>query len=322
MADSANNDTVLTANDLGTITSSLEFSGVLNAGIGDREDYYIFTLAENSSVAIATTGTNGLGQDLFVDLNNNGFYERGETITSTTRSSGFLSADLPAGTYYLLFTESTENQYDTRIAVTPNPSNLPRDPGSSLDDNPLNLGVLSGRRIIRDYVGGLDPYDYYQFQLAETSNLSVRMTSNSFSTDIRIISDNNANGILDSGEVVESSGGTDTSFTEFLEAGTYFLQVERDTSFFSNGSFYEVTLAPAPDRSGDDVIRGTARIDRINGQAGNDRIFGLGGNDVLVGAAGNDILVGGPGNDRLVGGTGSDLLRGGEGRDIAILNEL
>jgi hypothetical protein len=42
MADSANNDTVLTANDLGTITSSLEFSGVLNATIGDSENYYTF----------------------------------------------------------------------------------------------------------------------------------------------------------------------------------------------------------------------------------------------------------------------------------------
>jgi hypothetical protein len=58
MADSANNDTVLTANDLGTITSSLEFSGVLNATIGDSENYYTFTLAENSSTAIATTRTN------------------------------------------------------------------------------------------------------------------------------------------------------------------------------------------------------------------------------------------------------------------------
>lgn len=321
MADSANNDTLLTAGNLGSITDAVEFSGEI-VDFDDFVDYYVFTLPQNSSISIGTTiSGSSVRQTLIADLNNNGFVESNEGIQSDRGSGGdgFLTTILPAGTYYLRFSDVFEaSQYSTRIAVTPSPSNLPRDPGSSLDDNPLNLGVLSGRRIVRDYVGGLDEYDYYQFRLTEKSDLSIRMTSNSRSTDIRLISDNNSNGLLDSGEVIESSGGTDTSFTESLDPGTYFIEVERDNSLLDTGSLYEVTLAQTPDRSGNDILRGTARADGINGQAGNDRIFGLAGNDVLIGGTGNDLLIGGTGSDRLVGASGDDILRGGADRDTLL----
>ena len=321
MADSANNDTLLTAGNLGSITDAIEFSGSLSPDLNDTVDYYVFTLPQNSSISIGSTiSGSSVVQALIVDLNNNGFVESNELIQSDSGfgGDGFLTTILPAGTYYLRFSETRDGQYSTRVAVTPTPSNLSRDPGSSLDDNPLNLGVLSGRRIVRDYVGGLDEYDYYQFRLTEKSNLSIRMTSNSVLTDIRLISDNNSNGLLDSGEVIESSGGTDTSFTESLDPGIYFLEVERATTTLDRGVLYEVTLAQTPDRSGNDILRGTARADGINGQAGNDRIFGLAGNDVLIGGTGNDLLIGGTGSDRLVGASGDDILRGGADSDTLL----
>jgi Ca2+-binding RTX toxin-like protein len=318
MADSATNDTLLTADNLGVITDAVELSGTLDQDLNDLADFYVFTLAENSSISIGTTLTGeSVQQTLIADLNSNGFYESNERIQSDSGffGSGFLTTILPAGTYYLLFDNASEAQYSTRIAVTSTPNNIPRDPGSSLDDNPLNLGVLSGRRIVRDYVGGFDEYDYYQFRLTEKSNLSIRMTSNSFFTGIRLISDDNSNGILDSGEVIRSTGGTDSSFTESLDPSTYFIEIQRGNSSLDTGSLYEVTLAQTPDRTGNDVIRGTARRDRINGESGNDRIFGLGGNDVLIGGLGNDRLIGGSGNDFLNGAAGNDIILGGTGRD-------
>ncbi|MBE9007991.1 choice-of-anchor I family protein [Fortiea sp. LEGE XX443] len=67
--------------------------------------------------------------------------------------------------------------------------------------------------------------------------------------------------------------------------------------------------------SGNDVLRGTGRIDVIRGFAGNDIISGLGDNDVIYGGDGNDILNGNAGDDSLYGENGNDILNGGDGND-------
>lgn len=81
--------------------------------------------------------------------------------------------------------------------------------------------------------------------------------------------------------------------------------------------------------SGNDVVFGGTRNDKIAGDAGNDILDGGAGDDELSGGAGNDVLFGGVGSDRLVGGAGNDILIGGlgadrmtgsEGRDIFVFN--
>jgi Ca2+-binding RTX toxin-like protein len=83
--------------------------------------------------------------------------------------------------------------------------------------------------------------------------------------------------------------------------------------------------------SGDDVVFGGTRNDKVAGDAGNDILDGGAGDDDLSGGSGNDILFGGVGNDRLVGGAGNDALIGGlgadrmtgsEGRDIFVFNAI
>jgi uncharacterized repeat protein (TIGR01451 family) len=66
---------------------------------------------------------------------------------------------------------------------------------------------------------------------------------------------------------------------------------------------------------GDDVLRGTARGERICGRGGNDVILGRGGNDILLGGLGADRIYGGDGNDILKGQNGPDALFGGSGND-------
>ncbi len=74
------------------------------------------------------------------------------------------------------------------------------------------------------------------------------------------------------------------------------------------GRFVSVFLASGEKpTSGDDVILGTRR---------NDRIDALGGDDVVCGADGNDFILGGDGNDLLHGDGGKDVLEGGAGRDL------
>ncbi|MEJ7716969.1 MAG: PKD domain-containing protein [Thermoleophilaceae bacterium] len=71
----------------------------------------------------------------------------------------------------------------------------------------------------------------------------------------------------------------------------------------------------APRAACANVIRGSARNDRLSGTSGGDRILGLGGGDVLSGASGDDCLLGGAGDDKLSGGSGRDTLTGGAGKD-------
>lgn len=57
----------------------------------------------------------------------------------------------------------------------------------------------------------------------------------------------------------------------------------------------------------DDIIRGTAK---------NEKILGYGGHDMLDGGMGNDWIEGGQGSDMLLGGGGTDTIYGGDGNDF------
>ena len=67
--------------------------------------------------------------------------------------------------------------------------------------------------------------------------------------------------------------------------------------------------------TGDDVICGDERRNRINADDGDDIVYGKGGNDTLNGDRGDDTLNGGDGDDVLRGGTGNDDLLGDGGKD-------
>ncbi len=73
--------------------------------------------------------------------------------------------------------------------------------------------------------------------------------------------------------------------------------------------------------TGDDILFGTDRNDKIRGLAGDDYIRGGAGNDRLFGNEGKDALIGGTGNDLLTGGAGDDVLTGGAGRDRFVFGD-
>jgi len=69
----------------------------------------------------------------------------------------------------------------------------------------------------------------------------------------------------------------------------------------------------------DNVLNGTALVDRISGLGGNDTIRGNNGNDELYGGAGADLIEGGLGDDFIDGGDGDDVrLNGQEGNDAIV----
>ena len=59
---------------------------------------------------------------------------------------------------------------------------------------------------------------------------------------------------------------------------------------------------------GNDVLRGTKRVDVIVGRGGNDRILGRAGPDVICAGGGDDLVRGGRDSDIVRGGVGSDVI--------------
>lgn len=67
--------------------------------------------------------------------------------------------------------------------------------------------------------------------------------------------------------------------------------------------------------SGNDILTGDKKANKLLGNGGDDLLTGAGGKDTLKGGEGNDTLNGGKGDDKLDGGNGNDLLLGGKGND-------
>lgn len=320
---SLNDNTLTTANDLGILSGVREIADNFDAT--DRIAYYRFTLAQNSDLAgLFSQATSLTSVRVIFDQNANGIVENNEIVTRTagspfTGGSNSFFQPLPAGTYFIeVFTELSRTEpYTLRLTETSKPGNVFPDPGNSLAQA-LDLGTLVGQRSLRDYVGALDETDFYRFTLTQNSNLGVVASGQTSDTRVQIISDRNANGIVDSGEVVEGFNfgfSNNDSFSATLSAGTYFILVGRNVSS-ANSTQYALSLTQTADFSGDDFLTGTPRRDVIRGFDGNDTILGLGNNDRLLGDAGNDRLVGGAGNDTLLGGTGNDILDGEAGNDV------
>jgi RTX calcium-binding nonapeptide repeat (4 copies) len=309
---SLSDNTLSTANDLGFLSSALDITGSFDAT--DRLAFYRFTLPQNSDFSLEFNGTS-LDARLIADVNSNGIVDNSESINGVFGLRENFSEPLPSGTYFIqLQTFSTRaNPYNFRIAVTPKPGNVSPDPGNSLLQA-LDLGLLSGQRSLKDYVGNLDELDFYKFTVAQNSNLGINITGESRTTPVSIIADRNLNGIVDSSEVISSRFSTQTSLATSLTAGTYFIQVGQTVGTVTTQ--YELTLNQSVDLNGDDFLTGTAGRDIISSLNGNDTILGLAGNDRLSGDAGDDRLTGGAGNDTLLGESGNDYLDGEAGNDV------
>lgn len=310
-------DTLQTAVDLGVLSGVLNLNGSL--GSGDTVDLYRFTLNQNADFAAeySIVGT-GLRVRLISDINGNGIVENNEVVRTIFGSSENFLEPLPVGTYFLEFrggSISAINNYSIRLVETPKPSNISPDPGNSIAQA-LNLGPLTGVRVLRDYVGTLDEVDFYRFSITQASNLGIIVSGETRRTPVRIIADRNNNGVVDSGEQVTARFGTGSSFSANLAPGTYFLLVGAEIGTITTQ--YVLTLNQTIDLTGNNILRGTAGQNVLRGLEGNDLIYGFGGNDSLFGGVGNDRLFGGIGNDNLVGDTGNDNLVGEAGNDILL----
>lgn len=89
-------NTLATANNLGTLSSLLEVPGSFDST--DKVAYYKFTITQNSDVLVQLPG-NFIDTRLIADFNGNGIDENEEYIEALTSSANqFFIEPLPAGT--------------------------------------------------------------------------------------------------------------------------------------------------------------------------------------------------------------------------------
>ncbi|ABA21508.1 Peptidase [Trichormus variabilis ATCC 29413] len=94
------------------------------------------------------------------------------------------------------------------------------------------LTVSSNIQTFADRVDSTDPNDFYSFSLSARSSLNIAVDGLSANADLQLIRDTNSNGLVDSGEVLNTSNKTGTgseSIRRTLDAGKYFIRVYSNT---------------------------------------------------------------------------------------------
>ncbi|QOV90484.1 SdrD B-like domain-containing protein [Humisphaera borealis] len=93
----------------------------------------------------------------------------------------------------------------------------------------LELGAVDGMsRVITDGIGDVDPLNFYRFSLKTAGTITARLAGLSDNANLFLVKDTDANGEVDSGEMLASSTNAGTSVEQVsrsLSAGVYYLWV-------------------------------------------------------------------------------------------------
>ncbi|PPT08948.1 Alkaline phosphatase [Geitlerinema sp. FC II] len=159
----------------------------------------------------------------------------GTSLASTEfQSSGTSTLIVRDGDTLMVLNNVTPSQLDIFDFVRSGGSSTPpqnREPGNSPGDA-LNLGVLTGKQVFNDFVGGSDTDDFYRFNVTSPMDFYIFLDGLSADVDLRLYQDKNQNNQIDSSDFLDSSNSSRTR-SEFIDRqlniGTYFLRVYPDS---------------------------------------------------------------------------------------------
>jgi uncharacterized repeat protein (TIGR01451 family) len=243
--DNAGN-TPINAQDLGTLNGNITKSDFI--GEVDTDDYYRFNLTTTSDFRLEV---NGLDQgDLIAtlgqDTNNDGVIDFDETIAISDAEGNDPEAieinGLATGTYYVWLSRGSGNtNYNLNLSATP--SVIPPDKAGSTLATAFNLGTLTASTQ-NDFVGNVDPTDYYRFTLTNPSGVTLKLSGLSADADLELSQDKNADGVISSDEVIQLSEETDNQDENIniaaLPVGDYFVKVSQ----YDGDTNYSLELTP------------------------------------------------------------------------------
>ncbi|USR90109.1 peptidase S8/S53 subtilisin kexin sedolisin [Phormidium yuhuli AB48] len=138
----------------------------------------------------------------------------------------------------------TANDFIGNVGETPPVAVTPGNTARTAGD----LGVFSGTRTFRDFVGTTDSNDYYRFTLNQVHDVELTLFGMDQNADLELyIGDLKPDGSVEIGNRVERStnwGTSDDSITRSLGAGTYFVRVYPQSN--QTDTRYSLTFEATP----------------------------------------------------------------------------
>ncbi|WP_159250616.1 cadherin domain-containing protein, partial [Microcystis aeruginosa] len=235
------------AQNLGTLSGNLTRSDFI--GAVDSDDYYRFDLDKISDFSAQV---NGLDQGNLVvylgqDSNKDGTIDFDEIIAISEdiegNEPGAISVNgLATGTYYVWLSRHSGNT-NYNLNLSANPSVIPIDKAGNTLATAFNLGTLTASTQ-NDFVGNVDPIDYYRFTLTNPSGVTLNLSGLSADADLELSQDKDGDGVISSDEVIQLSEGTDNQDENInitaLPAGDYFVKVSQ----YEGDTTYNLALTP------------------------------------------------------------------------------
>ncbi|MBE9040378.1 hypothetical protein IQ235_06175 [Oscillatoriales cyanobacterium LEGE 11467] len=252
-------ETIDTSFDLGVVAGNRYFGYVLDRFY--KTDLYQFTLFRPSAIrfdALEIQPNNPfwyVRSKLWRDSNGNGQLDFDERLDdSRSRVDRSISGLLTPGTYWIeasLFAEDEfplrPTAYNGNLLVSPIDA-IPVDGAGNSASIARDLGTLSAVQTFNDAIGLLDNIDVYRFTLNEPANIEAILDGNSSNVTIEIARDFNNNGQIESssfaGGYTEIIEAANNEVGVSLDAGTYFLRLQRDRV----DTDYTLTLSPQASR--------------------------------------------------------------------------
>ncbi|MBH8572454.1 DUF11 domain-containing protein [Nostocaceae cyanobacterium CENA369] len=235
------------AQDLGILSGSLTRTDFI--GKVDPDDYYRFKITTVSDFSLEVSGLDqgDLVATLGQDINNNGVIDFDEIIAVSDAESNEPEAininGLVAGTYYVWLSRNSGNtDYNLNLSATT--AIIPPDQAGSTPSTALNIGSLNSASNFSDFVGNVDPEDFYRFSLANVSGLRIELNGLAADADLELAQDSNNDGTIDSNEIISTSEleGSDAEVIDIsaLAAGTYYVRVDQ----YEGDTNYNLSLTP------------------------------------------------------------------------------
>jgi uncharacterized repeat protein (TIGR01451 family) len=236
------------AKNLGIVNGNVTQSDFV--GAVDSDDYYSFNLDKISDFSAQVNGLDkgNLVVSLGQDVNTDGIISFDEIIAISEETDGnepgaINVTGLATGSYYLWLSRLSGNTNYT-IDLSANPSLIPVDKAGSTLATAFNIDTLTNSIIQSDFVGNVDPIDYYRFTLPNPSGLTLKLDGLSADADLELSQDKNGDGIISSDEVINISETTDDRDENIniaaLHTGEYFAKVSQ----YSGNTNYNLSLNP------------------------------------------------------------------------------
>lgn len=181
------------SNNIGVLTNPRVFSDRVTSQ--NQENVYFFSLAQPSNISLYLDNvTSSVGMRLYVDTNGNGSIDSGESVDSRTAyssSAGVIKRTLGGDNYIVVVKFSGGNSaYNLQIVNNTNDA--------------INVGSLKGTRNFTGSINRNTREKYYRFSLSNPSDVRLSLDNVTNSLGMRLYVDTNGNGVIDSGESVDS----------------------------------------------------------------------------------------------------------------------